>query len=93
MDDLGKIAFLAMVNEGLVEYFFGWAKEHGLTGNPMRWIAAGGGVIMSVGFGADLFSAFGLTAGIPLVGSVLTGLVIARGSDYLHSLQKMWRKG
>lgn len=90
MDDLAKIAFLAMVNESTVEYLFGWLKGHGLGATAMKWIAAASGIAFSVAFGIDLFAAFGLTASVPVIGSVLTGLVVARGSDFLHNLGKTW---
>ena len=55
MDDLAKIAFLAMVNESTVEYLFGWLKGHGLGATAMKWIAAASGIAFSVAFVLVLF--------------------------------------
>jgi hypothetical protein len=74
------VLVLAVLIEGIVEYL----------GSPIPsqlkpYAAAALGVLVCVAYGADLPAAFGLPS-VPYVGSVVTGLVIGRGSNYLNDL-------
>lgn len=44
------------------------------------------GVFVSFSFGLDLFTDFGMVSYIPYVGTVLTGIIFSRGSNYLFDL-------
>ena len=83
MDILAKIAFVAFVNESLVEYLFGnWLPQKQF----LPWIAAAIGVVLCIGFNLDLFASIGIVSAVPYLGTVVTGLIISRGSDYLHQV-------
>lgn len=43
-------------------------------------------IVVAVAYGLDLFASFGLQTPFPYVGSVLSGVVIARGSNILSEL-------
>ena len=76
------IAFtLAILVEGLIEYFV--AKKD--TSQPwLKYVAAGVGVFVCVVYKVDILASLGAVTAIPHVGSVLTGLIVGRGSNYLN---------
>ncbi|MCZ7568957.1 MAG: hypothetical protein M5U01_10275 [Ardenticatenaceae bacterium] len=81
MQPLAIIFTLAVVVEALVEYF----------GTPVPseykpYLAAVVGVGLCVAYDADLLALLGFAATVPYLGSILTGLLIARGSNYLNDL-------
>lgn len=81
MQAIALIFVLAVLTEGLVEYF----------GTPIpsaykRYIAAIVGVIVCILYNADLLAILGYAASVPFVGAILTGLVVGRGSNYLNDI-------
>lgn len=81
MTTLALILVLVIVVEALVEYF----------GTPIPsaykpYAAAALGVLLCLAYGADLLALLGYPASIPFVGSVLTGLLISRGSNVFNDL-------
>ncbi len=75
------IFILTILVEGVVEYL-GVAV-------PTFWkpyTAAIFAVVVSLGYGADLPAAFGLHASFWWIGSIFTGLVIGRGSNYVNDI-------
>lgn len=44
------------------------------------------GIVVAVVYGVDLFEWIGVEASIPYIGNVLTGIVFARGANYLSDL-------
>lgn len=44
------------------------------------------GVVVAIGFGVDLFAMFGLTSTIPYLGTVLSGLLMSRGANYINDI-------
>ena len=57
----------------------------------LRYVACLVGVGLALAFRADLFSAVGLAAINPWIAYVLTGILIGRGSNYVHDLIDTWR--
>jgi hypothetical protein len=51
-------------------------------------IAIGIGVLVAVVGPFDVFMYLGVPLKVPIVGSVLTGIVMSRGSNYLYDLLK-----
>lgn len=85
MTDLLKpivsILILTILVEGVVENLGTWI--------PTAWkpyAAAAFAILVCIGYSADLPGALGLVAIHPLVGSVFTGLIIGRGSNYVNDL-------
>lgn len=80
VDSLISYVAVAFVVEALVEYFIAeWA------GDKAKYAAAAVGVLLAVGFRMDLFRAFlGLGSTIPYLGSVITGLVMGRGANFVN---------
>ena len=44
------------------------------------------GILVSIAYSLDIPAILGISANIPYIGSVLTGIIIARGSNYLFDL-------
>ena len=80
------LVLMAIVIEGVITYI----KEIFVNKNVM-WQQVLGivlGIIVAIGYNADLFALFGLTSTIPLLGCVLTGVLLSRGSNYIFDLVK-----
>jgi hypothetical protein len=98
---LAVIFLMAFMVESLVEYLFGQAVSHLPILQPYAWLlmyaAAIVGVIGAFLYGFDLLYLLGNYLGVPVdaypimasptwFGTLLTGLAIGRGSNYLHDL-------
>ena len=80
------LALMAIVIEGVITYI----KEIFVNKNVM-WQQVLGivlGIVVAIGYKAYLFALFGLTSTIPLLGCVLTGVLLSRGSNYIFDLVK-----
>lgn len=81
MTTLALILALVIIVEALVEYF----------GTPLPsaykpYTAAVLGVLLCLAYGADLLALLGYPASVPFIGSILTGLLISRGSNVFNDL-------
>ena len=60
------------------------------TVNPPVWlwpvISAALGVAMCVTAGVDALSALGVEITVPFIGRAITGLLVSRGSNFLHDI-------
>lgn len=56
----------------------------------LRYAAAIVGVILAIIYRADLLSMIGLSPLYPIVGYVITGLIVGRGSNFLHDFADRW---
>lgn len=77
---------LAVVVEGVITY----VKEFFVKGN-MRWEMLSSimlGVFVAVAYGVDMLAMLGMNTSIPYIGSILTGILISRGSNYVCDLVK-----
>lgn len=52
-------------------------------------VAAGIGITMAVMFNMDLFALLGFSASVPVIGAVFSGLILARGSNYVFNIVKL----
>lgn len=75
---------VAILIEGIVTYF----NEFFVSGNIPRQMIFSLilGMVISVSYELDLPNHLGLKSTIPYVGSILTGILISRGSNYLYDL-------
>lgn len=72
---------LATFVEGTVEYFFSeatWAK------NYLKYISLVLGVVVALAYNVDILAALGLVAHYAFIGSVVSGIMIGRGGNYLN---------
>ena len=81
---ISKMIMVAILIEGIVTYF----NEFFVSGNiPWQMIfSLILGMVISVSYELDLPNHLGLKSTIPYVGSILTGILISRGSNYLYDL-------
>ena len=100
---LAGIFVLAFLAETLTEYFARpFIRPDTLPGNGhserqwvipaylLRYIAAVVGIALAIAYRADILGLLGLTAWAPWIGWVVTGLIIGRGSNYLHDMVDRW---
>ena len=89
MEGLMLLVVAAILIEAIVE-----TVKLAMDGGIQRWyvVAFGVGVTVSVVYGLDLFALVGFTSALlppvasSIVGSVLTGVVIGRGSNFVSDL-------
>lgn len=83
MQNLAALFILATLVEGIVEYFISTPNKN----QPwLKYVAALVGILVCVVYKMDLLAILGVTTTIPYVGSVLTGIAVGRGSNYLNDL-------
>jgi hypothetical protein len=99
---LARIFLLAALVEGMVEYLISWwLKQTGKEYPPeeernrtmaIRYAAAAIGIFLCIAYGVDLLALLGLEAKAPFVilGPVLTGILVGRGSNYVHDFVGQW---
>ena len=90
MQEAAGIFLLATFVEGTVEYLF--AKEGVISQPVLKYIALGMGVVLAIAYNVDLLAGVGLTSIVPLVGNVVSGVVIGRGSNYVNDIVGLLRK-
>lgn len=81
-----NLIFLAVIVEGIITY----VKEFFVKG-AFHWemlISIFIGVFVTVAYGVDIFALVGLKSFVPYLGSVLTGILVSRGSNYVCDLIK-----
>lgn len=95
MEGIVLVLALAVIVEGLVQY----AKEIGKAIGAKEWkVALTQGCALVIGIvlclltGADLFSVVGIQFLWPVAGTVLTGIIISRGANYVSDLIKRIQK-
>lgn len=96
MEGLVLVTALAVTAEALVEYAksVGGAFLSGQWKTAVTQVAAAGlSVLLCLAAQADLFRAVGLTFSLPLMGSVLTGVLVSRGANYISDLAGRLTRG
>lgn len=80
---LAIITLLAFVNESMVEWIFGeWLEKR-----VIKYVALGGGLLLAFAFQVTLLKNLAGIATAPYYADViLSGLVMGRGSQYVHDL-------
>lgn len=88
--EFGVIIAAAVLVEGLIQYgktiaqaFETGEKKTGIT----QLISIIIGVLIAFAFGANAFEVLGMMVN-PMIGTLLTGIVISRGSNYASDLLK-----
>jgi hypothetical protein len=80
-------AFTTDGTDGKIEYVT--AAEPVRT-MALRYSAAVAGVVLCVAYAVDMLALAGLESGWPLVGCVLTGLLIGRGANFVNDFVERW---
>ena len=78
---------LAFLTEAFVEYFIGQVMDRFPKVAPFKWllmyVSAIVGVALAIYYQLDLIALI-ISQDVTIVGMVLTGLAIGRGSNFLH---------
>ena len=80
---------LAFFVEGLIEYLF--AKD-GASQPALKYVALGLGVVLAIAYNVDILALVGMTSVVPLVGNVVSGIIIGRGSNVVNDFVGKLRK-
>ena len=86
MEQFFSLFLLAVVVEATVTYVQEWFVNKNF--NWKQILAAVFGVVVAIGYNLDFIAMFGLESSIPYLGTVLTGLAISRGSNFVADLVK-----
>ena len=94
------IFLLAALVEALIEYLvMPWLKPEGRELSPaedrartmaLRYSAAVLGVVLCIAYGVDVLALVGLFSDWPFIGSILTGLLIGRGANFVNDFVERW---
>jgi len=80
------LILMAIIVEGLITY-----TKTFLVGGKPQWQMLVGlalGIVVALVYNVDIFALLGITATVPFVGAILTGILISRGSNYIFDLVK-----
>ena len=80
------LLFAAIIVEGLITYFKTMVLNGKFQWQQLTAILVGVGV--AIIYNVDIFAMFGVTTTIPFVGSILSGILISRVSNYIFDLVK-----
>lgn len=47
------------------------------------------GILVCMAFNIDLFTLLGFVSSVPFIGTILTGIMISRGANFVHDLFKI----
>lgn len=86
MENILSILMVAVTVEALTE----WVKLLLKDGKPDKWMVTSllTAELLTIAAGVDLFAGVGLSFSIPYLGSVLTGIFLSRGSNYVADFLK-----
>lgn len=79
-----ELVIMAVLVETLVQIVKAVYEEGRINTNVVISIVVG--LVLAFSFSMDIFAVLGFTAGIPLVGTIATGLIISRGGNFVHDL-------
>ncbi len=78
-----SIIFLATFTEGLIEYIAGKAKK---SRPYIKYVALAIGVALAIAYKVDIPGMVGLTTPYLLANYIVSGIIIGRGSNYVHDV-------
>lgn len=82
-------ALIEAVWEALKPVFGGgvnWLQNRGIPVDRIATLIIALVICLGVGSMIDLFALLGLTLGVKYLGSILTAIILARGSNFVHDL-------
>lgn len=87
MDAMLVVIVLAVLVEGIVQVVKTWTPE-GANLPTWLWpvVSAGVGVVVCVAASVDVFTLLDISLSVPVLGAILTGVLISRGASFVHDL-------
>lgn len=86
MEQFFGVILLSIVIEGIVTYTKTWFLDKEFQWQQLATCILG--VLIALAYGMDILALFGVTAQVPYVGQVLTGILLSRGSNYIFDFIK-----
>ena len=85
-DKLTEIISFSVIVEGIISY----TNQFFIDGNfsIKMLISIILGITIAISYGLDIPSHFNFKSKIPFIGNIVTGILIARGSNYIFDLLK-----
>lgn len=84
MTELALVVMFAILVEAIIEIVSSVVGDGGINMKVLTSIIIS--VALTVAFGLDALAMFGFVSPVPVMGSVLTGIVISRGSNFVSDL-------
>jgi len=86
---LAGVFILAFFTEGIVEYLF--AKKE--VAQPiLKYVALIIGITLAVAYNVDILGEVGMLSAVPIIGNVISGIVLGRGSNYANDFVQKLKK-
>lgn len=83
---------LATLIEGLIAYLFGKSDEATGPRPWLKYVSLVLGILVCIAYKIDIPAMVGLVSVLPIVGYVLSGLVVGRGANYLNDILSLLKK-
>ena len=87
METIAMVLIMAVIAEALVQVVKGLVPD---TVNAPAWlwpmVGAVFGVLLCVLASVDVFPLLGFTLSVPILGRMLTGVLISRGASFVHDV-------
>lgn len=84
MENLLIIIMIALIAESVWETLKMTWQEGKVSADRIG--ALGVALVLSIGVKLDILSLLGINTTIPMLGVILTGILISRGSNFIHDL-------
>ena len=89
---LTGVLFLSTLIEGLITYIAGERSEIDKPRNYLKYISLALGILLAIGYNIRLTEWIGFSSTFPAVDYIISGIVIARGSNYVNDTIGRFRK-
>lgn len=78
------VIFSSIMVEGIITYVKQFCIEQKFNWQMLIGLILG--IVVAVAYNLDLFELVGMASSLPLVGCILTGVIVSRGSNYVYDL-------
>jgi len=82
--DLSKFILVALIGEALWETSKLLWQQGKVNVDRIGIVLVG--ILLAIVTGLDLFEALGMPLWVPLLGKILTGLLLSRGANFMHDI-------
>lgn len=79
-----KFILIALIGEALWETSKLFWQQGKIDVNRIGTVLVG--ILLALLTGMDIFKALGMPLYVPLVGNILTGLLLSRGANFMHDI-------
>lgn len=93
MENILGILLLATLIEGLITYVFGESSDSTVSRPWLRYVSLALGIGACVAYKIDIPGMVGLVSAWPIVGYVVSGLIVGRGANYVNDIVALVRGG